>query len=103
MARRMPILGQHDLREALGETIDQGNYLVPVRDRQPSARTEVILNVNDDQDIVIAERDSLRAQASCSSSCRRRSNASVRFIKATPTCTGYGASGPRLRKGSGKQ
>ena len=30
MAGRMPILGQHDVGKALGETIDQRNYFVTV-------------------------------------------------------------------------
>jgi hypothetical protein len=48
MVRRMPVLGQHDVLEALGETVNQWNNLIPAWHRQASSGTEVILDVDHD-------------------------------------------------------
>jgi len=44
----MPILGEHDVVEPLGETIDHWNHFVPARHRQTSPWAEIILNVDGD-------------------------------------------------------
>ena len=50
----MPVLGEHNVVEPLGQTIDHRNNFVPARHRQTSPRAEVILDVDDDQDVAMA-------------------------------------------------
>ena len=53
----MPVLGQDHVAEPLRQAVDQGHDLVPARHRQGTARTEVVLHVDHQEDgIVIADR-----------------------------------------------
>jgi hypothetical protein len=61
MLRRMPILRQHDITKARGETVDDRHNFVAVRHRQCAARTKIVLHVDDDQhvsgaDILLCKR-----------------------------------------------
>ena len=88
MARRMPILGQHDVLEPLGQPIDQRHDLVAARNCQPPAGAEVVLDVDDHQDVSIADHDFLR---SCCALARGRQAAvasAASRISASPTSTG---------------
>ena len=45
--------------EASGQTNDQRNHLVSTRDRQRPARTEVVLDIDDQQSVAIADGETL--------------------------------------------
>ena len=47
---RVPVLRQHNVREARAEAIDERHDLIAVRHGQRAARHEVVLHVDDDQD-----------------------------------------------------
>ena len=57
MAWRMPILGQRNMIEALGEAIDEGHHGVAIGDRKRAAGAEVVLHINYQQQIIVAEPD----------------------------------------------
>ena len=50
----MPVLGQRDVKEAFGETIDDRHHSVAVGDRKRSTGTEIVLHVDYQQQIVVA-------------------------------------------------
>ncbi len=49
---RVPVLGQDDIAEALGERVDRLDDLVAPRDGKTAAGEEVVLDVDDDKDVV---------------------------------------------------
>jgi hypothetical protein len=49
----MPILRQRDMIEALGEPVDDRHDRVAVADCERAARTEIVLHVDDEQQILI--------------------------------------------------
>jgi len=51
----MPVLREHHMREAFGQTIDQRHHLVAMRNRQRPAGTEVVLDIDHQQRIAIAD------------------------------------------------
>ena len=51
MAAGMPVLGQHQVGEALGEAVDDGDHLIAARDRETAARAEIVLHVDDEKHI----------------------------------------------------
>src|SRR5439155_13584465 len=51
MARRMPVLRQDDVLEALGERIHERHHLVAFLHREPAAGAKVVLYVDDDQGV----------------------------------------------------
>ena len=53
MAARMPILRQHHMGKLRGQAIDQRHDLVAAGHREAAARTEVVLDVDDQQDILV--------------------------------------------------
>ena len=55
MAARMPVLGQHHMLETPGQQVDHGHDLVAARNRKTAARTEVVLDVDHQQDIAITD------------------------------------------------
>ena len=57
MARRMPILGQHDMAEALGKAIDDRHHGIAVGNCKRAARAEIVLHVDDQQQIFVAGPD----------------------------------------------
>ena len=73
MAARVPVLRQHHMRESRGQAIDQRHDLVAARHRQPAARTEVVLDVDDQQDVAIADRRTCSVIAGRFRCCARRS------------------------------
>ncbi len=50
----MPILGQHDMVEALGEAIDDRHHRIAVGNRERAAGAEIVLHVDDQQQIIVA-------------------------------------------------
>ena len=52
VARRVPILGQHDMVEPLGKPIDDGDHGIALGNRQRTGRAEIILHIDDQQEIV---------------------------------------------------
>jgi hypothetical protein len=57
MARRMPILGQDNMVEALSEAIDDRNHGIAVSNRKRAAGAEIILHVDYQQQIIITDPD----------------------------------------------
>ena len=55
VGRGMPVLGENNVGEAGGECVDEGDNGVGVRYGQAAARTEVVLEVDDEQRVVGAE------------------------------------------------
>jgi len=45
--------------EASGQTIDQRNHLVSTRNRQRAAGTEVVLDIDDQQRVAVADGETL--------------------------------------------
>ena len=56
---RMPVLGENHMREPLCQSIDERHDLVAARDRERAAGTEVVLNVDHQQNILRADSDLL--------------------------------------------
>src|SRR5712671_853103 len=54
---RMPILGQRDMIEALGEAIDDRYHGIAVGDRKRAAGAKIVLHVDYKQQIIVAEPD----------------------------------------------
>src|SRR6476620_5787861 len=102
MVARMPILGEHDVNEPAGETIDLGNDFVPARHRQTTARAKIILNIDDDQDVAFVNGNLPAHNGSRCCSVRRLSNSAAASVRALPTCTGYVAPGSSSRNGAGR-
>jgi hypothetical protein len=50
----MPVLGQHDMTEATDEAIDDRHHGIAVGDRKRAAGTEIVLYIDDQQHIVVA-------------------------------------------------
>ena len=53
----MPILGQRNVIEALGETIDDRHHGVAVGDRKRSTGTKIVLHIDYQQQIIVAWPD----------------------------------------------
>src|SRR5262245_825490 len=53
----MPVLREHDVREACSQAIDQRDNLIASWNRQGAAWAEVVLNIYDQQHIAAARRD----------------------------------------------
>src|SRR5690242_3224708 len=53
MAARMPVLRQNDMSEFGGQPVDRGNDQVAMRHREHAARTEIVLDIYDDEDIAV--------------------------------------------------
>jgi hypothetical protein len=53
----MPILGQRNVIEALGETIDDRHHGVAIGDRKRSAGTKIVLHIDYEQQIIVAWPD----------------------------------------------
>ena len=56
VARRVPVLRQQDVVEARSETVDNGDDFVAALDRQLTARQEVVLDIDDQQQRVRAHQ-----------------------------------------------
>ena len=68
MAGRMPVLRQHHVAEAAGEAIDVGDDLVALGNGELSAWTEVVLDVDNEQDVAVCDcgrHGRARGGASC--------------------------------------
>src|SRR5215468_5373096 len=103
----MPILGQHDIGEKRPKAIDSRDDLVAMGYRKVATGTEVILNVDDEQDIGRADRQRVchvsRHGDRLSCSATRRSQASASATKASATSTSYMTPGSRRRIRSGSR
>jgi hypothetical protein len=54
MAWRVPVLRQHDVTETACQAVDDRHHLVPARHRQRPAGTEIVLDVDDDENVAFA-------------------------------------------------
>jgi len=82
MAGRMPVLGEHDVREFLRQGVDQRHDLVAARHGEAAARTKIVLHVDDEQNV--ARGDLLAHFAGA----RRRSTSAAIFESASAISTG---------------
>ena len=55
MTCRVPVLGQHDMGKALRQAIDDRNDVMTARNREIAAGAEIILHIDDQQYIAIAD------------------------------------------------
>src|ERR1700738_326029 len=53
----MPILGQHDMTEALNEAIDDGHHGIAIGNSKLAAGAEIVLHVDYQQQIIVAGPD----------------------------------------------
>jgi hypothetical protein len=51
----MPVLRQHHVLEALTQPADERHHLVAPRHREPAARAEVVLYIDDQQDVAVGD------------------------------------------------
>src|SRR5262249_11941569 len=56
---RMPVLSEYHVTEFFAQAIDRGHDLVAARHREASARTKVVLHVDGEEDVALAERNSV--------------------------------------------
>lgn len=56
---RMPVLREDDVAEMRGETIDEGHDFIATRHGQCTVGTEIVLYVDDDKGVVVADCVSL--------------------------------------------
>jgi len=59
MAARVPVLRHDDVSEFDGQPVDRGNDLVALRHGECAAGTEIVLNIDDDEDIAVIALHSL--------------------------------------------
>src|SRR5262249_35902559 len=67
VAGRMPVLGQHDMPKARGQFVHERNDLVAARNGQAPPGAEVVLHVDNQQHVVVA--DGQRCGHGTTSSC----------------------------------
>src|SRR5206468_1065864 len=89
VAGRMPVLGQDDMLEAAGERVDDRHYLVAARHGEGAARTEIVLDVDDDEDVLFAGREAVSHGGAASTPARRRSVSAASFSSEAAMVTGY--------------
>jgi hypothetical protein len=53
MATRVPVLRQNHMGELGGQAIDCRNYLVALRHGERTTRTEIVLNIDDNEDVPV--------------------------------------------------
>src|SRR5579859_5237311 len=102
----MPILRQHHVAEPRCKTVDDGNDLVALRHRQRTARTKIVLHIDDDEHAIVAEprvvvHTHYPVGAPCG--CWRRSTSAASATSSGATSTGYVASSSKRRKASGRR
>jgi hypothetical protein len=66
MAGRMPILRQDHVLEPRREPIDQRHDLVAASDREAPFRAEVVLYIDHQQNVLVADREVIRHAGTCS-------------------------------------
>src|SRR5450759_520798 len=103
VAARMPVLRQHHMRELACQAIDQWHHLVATRHRQAAAGAEVVLDIDDQQDIPIADRDFVGHRTALSRCARRSSTSAASRTSTSAISTGQVAPGARSRKVSGRR
>ena len=57
VARRMPILGQHHVIKAFGETVDNRHHGIAFGNRKRAARTEIVLHIDYQQQVIVGWSD----------------------------------------------
>src|SRR6516165_6230316 len=110
MAGWMPILRQHHVLEPRGQPIDHRHDLIAARNREASFGTEVVLDVDNQKDVLVADRKlcghagTLSCAAKRLSCCAKRLSTSLASrTNASATCTGYDPCGSSRRNGSGSR
>src|SRR5262245_10238092 len=103
VAGGMPILRQHHVPEARCDAIDDRHDFVAARNGKLAARTEVVLDVDHQQDVAFPDRDRVGHHFASCACAMRPSTSAASCRSASLTSTGYDASGSSLRKGSGRR
>src|SRR6516165_3483135 len=108
MAGWMPILRQHHVLEPRGQPIDHRHDLIAARNREASFGTEVVLDVDNQKDVLVADpklcghAGTLTCGAKRLSCCAKRLSTSLASCtNPSATCTGYDPCGSSWRNGSG--
>src|SRR4029077_17662797 len=101
--RRMPVLCEDHMRETCGELVDQGHDFVAARNRQRAARTEVVLDIDHQQRIAIADGGMFAHDEAASWRARRLSTSAPRRTSDGATSTGYDAPGFSRRRSPGRR
>ena len=83
MTARVPILGQHHMPKSPGQPVDHRHDLVAARHRKRAARAEIVLDVDHQQHIAIADRKLFRHGCARSCCSRRRSTSRASRAKAS--------------------
>jgi hypothetical protein len=84
----MPVLRQHHVAEPRGQCIDQRHDLVAARNGEASLGTEVVLHVDNQEDVVVADRKLLSHGGTLSCGARRLSTSVARCVSASAIRTG---------------
>src|SRR5262249_1308132 len=89
VTRRMPVLGQDHVAETPRQPVDDRHHLVAARHGERAARTEVVLDVDNDENVAFPGGDALGHGAAPSTVARRRSVSSARACSDGAIVTGY--------------
>ena len=88
MAARVPILGQHHVLEARGQAVDQRHDLVAARHRKAAAGAEIVLDVDHQQDVAVADVMLFSPWGAPSCCASRWSTSAASRTSASATSTG---------------
>src|SRR5215468_11095527 len=99
----MPILRQHHVAEPRGQRIDQRHDLVAARNRETSLGTEIVLDVDNQEDVLVADRELFSHGGTLSCGAKRMSTSVASRVSASAIRTGYAPSDSSRRKGSGSR
>src|SRR3981081_1110765 len=93
----MPVVGQHDMVEALSEAIDNRHHGIAVGNRKRAAGAEIVLHVDDQQHIVIANLHFGPAIELISKNSSAKQNLSQQDLQSTGASAALGLlSAPRI-------
>src|SRR5512139_1494067 len=85
---RMPVLREHDVGEFGRQRIDQRHNFIAARHGEAAAGAEVVLDVDDEKRVPLADRQGFSQTAILSLCARRRSTSAASLTNALATSTG---------------
>src|SRR5262245_52238251 len=88
VAGRMPILRQHHMPETRGDAIDDRHDFMAARNGEFATWTEVILDIDDQQDVAVADRDRVGHRFAFCACAMRPSTSAASRRSASLTSTG---------------
>jgi hypothetical protein len=63
MPARMPVLRQHNMGKLCCQRVDHGHDFVAARHREAAARAKIMLDVDNQEDVVLADRETFCQRA----------------------------------------